>query len=244
MTVLFIGALINPVYCYYFIFYLRWELEGLAYSIIFYEATMTLLFYLAITTEGVCKETFIFYPYKTTMATLLDYLKIVLPELIYGNLVRNSQILYLICAGLISPESLLVFSVFIFCKKPFDVANVGLCFACSSYVSFMVGQKNESITKSYYKSSLQISGILAGGIEVFFLFFGFKWFSLYASNEDNQYDDYFINVINVYLLYIPAETYELTLSSILRSTGLEVEVLVIYFVVIYIIMREKYIAWL
>lgn len=54
MTVLFIGALINPVYCYYFIFYMEMELEGLAYAIICLEATMTLLFYLAIKTEGVC----------------------------------------------------------------------------------------------------------------------------------------------------------------------------------------------
>ena len=195
---------------------------------------MTLLYYLAITTEEICKETFVFYNYREVMSSLLDYLRIVLPELVYGNLVRNSEILYLICAGLISPQALLVFSVFIFCKKPFDVANVGLCFACSSYVSLNVGEKNEQITKSYYKSSLQIAGILAGGIEIFFLFFGFKWLSLYSNNQDGQYDEYFAQVINIYLIYIPAETYELTLSSILRATGLETQVLCLYFVVNYI----------
>lgn len=164
----------------------------------------------------------------------MDYLKIVLPELVYGNLVRNSEIVYLICAGLISPQALLVFSIFIFCKKPFDVANVGLCFACSSYVSLMVGQKDEVITKSYYKSSLTIAGILASGIEVFFLFFGFKWLSMYSNSQESGYDEYLIQVVNVYLLYIPAETYELTLSSILRATGLETQVLCLYFVVIYV----------
>ena len=98
----------------------------------------------------------------------------------------------------------------------------------------MVGQKDEVITKSYYKSSLTIAGILASGIEVFFLFFGFKWLSMYSNSQESGYDEYLIQVVNVYLLYIPAETYELTLSSILRATGLETQVLCLYFVVIYV----------
>ncbi len=42
-------------------------------------------------------------------------------------------------------------------------------------------------------------------------------------------------VVAVFLWVIPAETFQTTLSSILRGTGFEVTVLLLYFIIVYVI---------
>ena len=104
----------------------------------------------------------------------------VLPELVYGNLVRNSMTLYCICAGLVSPIALSAFTIFLICKKPFDAANIGLSFACSSYISKAVGLQDEFLYQKYYDNSLVIAGVISAVTELFFLAFGFKLMQFFS----------------------------------------------------------------
>lgn len=53
-------------------------------------------------------------------------------------------------------------------------------------------------------------------------------------SNDEEYNDYLAVIIKVYIFYIPAESFELNLSSILRATALDTQVLILYFSFVYI----------
>jgi Na+-driven multidrug efflux pump len=77
-------------------------------------------------------------------------------------------------------------SIFLICKKPFDAVNIGLSFACSSYISMAVGLQDGFLYRKYYKNSLIIAGICAVITEVFFLIFGFKLMQYFSRNDEND----------------------------------------------------------